>query len=395
MKTLTQIFAVTAMSLGSLPQRLGTSLVIVAGTAGVVAVLVSILALASGLQQTLHATGRAERTIVLYRGAQSESGSSLPRAMAQAVLDLPGIARSPDGTPLATADVFSSLWLPRIGAPTPGSVSLRGIGPASVAVRPEFELVEGRLFEPGLREVIVGIGLRDRFAGLEPGATIVDGDNVWTVVGRFSSGGSAHQSEIWSDAESVLAAFNRNSFNSVTAWTGDAAGFERLRAAAAADPSLTVDVHLESEYYAAQSSEFGVFLAVVARVIAAIMAVGAVFGALNSMYTAVSARIGEIATLRALGFGPACILFSVFAEALLLALCGAVVGAALAWLAFNGNTVSTVSGNGIAQVAFDLRIGMDALTTGITWSLVLGMIGGLFPALRAARLPVVAALRSA
>jgi putative ABC transport system permease protein len=395
MKVLTQVWAVTAMSIGTLPQRFGTSLVVVAGTAGVVAVLVSILALASGLQQTLYATGRAERTIVVYRGAQSEVGSNMPRAMTQAVLDLPGITRGADGRPLATADVFSSIWLPRIGNPTPGSVSLRGISPETLAVRPEITLVEGRMFEPGLMEVIVGIGLLGRYAGLESGATLADADNEWTIVGTFSSGGSAHQSEIWSDAESVLAAYNRNSFNSVTAWTGDAAGFARLRDAVSSDPALTVDVHLESAYYAEQSGEFSIFLTLMARFIAGIMAVGAVFGALNSMYTAVSARTGEIATLRALGFGPACVVISVFAEALLLALCGALVGASLAWLAFNGNTVSTVSGNGIAQVAFDLQIGADALLTGIYWGLALGTIGGLFPAIRAARLPVVVALRGA
>jgi putative ABC transport system permease protein len=395
MNIFTQIRAVTAMSLSTLPQRLGTSFVIIAGTAGVVAVLISILALSTGLQQTINATGRAERSIVVYRGSQSETGSSMPRSAIQTVLDLPGIKRDAAGKPLATADALGSLWLPRLDTSTTGSVILRGVSPAALAVRPEIVLQEGRMFEPGLKQLIVGQAAQARYAGLGVGDKIVDSDNEWTVVGVFHSRGSAHESELWSDTESVLAAFHRNTFNSVTAWTADDAGFEQLQAAATVDPTLSVDVHRESAYYADQSNQFSGFLTVVGKVIASIMAVGAVFGALNSMYTAVSTRTTEIATLRAIGFGPGCIVISVFAEAMLLAFAGALLGAGLAWSFFNGNTVSTMSGNGIAQVVFAMRIGADAIITGISWSLVLGLIGGLFPAIRAARLPIVLALRGA
>jgi putative ABC transport system permease protein len=228
------------------------------------------------------------------------------------------------------------------------------------------------------------------------GDRILASNSEWEVVGVFTSGGSAHESEIWSDNESVLAAFHRNSFSSITAWVGDAAGLEQFKAAVAEDPTLTIDVYREADFYDDQSNGFSSFLSIIANVIGAIMAVGAVFGAINSMYTAVSARTGEIATLRAIGFGATGIVISVFAEALLLACAGAIVGAALAWLFFNGNVVSTVSGSGgLAQVVFALDIGLDAVILGISWALLLGLIGGLFPAIRAARLPVVVALRGA
>jgi putative ABC transport system permease protein len=396
MNVFMQIKAVTAMSLATLTQRAGTSLVIVAGTAGVVAVLVSILALAAGLEQTIAAAGRAERAVVIYRGAEGEAGSSIPRSQVLTTLDLPGIQRDTNGKLLASADAIGSLWLTRGDGSTPASVPIRGITPGSLALRPEFQLTDGRMFEPGLKQVIVGRAAQGRYAGLEVGDRILSLDSEWEVVGVFTTGGSAHESELWSDAESVLAAFHRNSFSSVTAWVGNAAELERMTAAAASDPTLNVDIYRESDFYADQSNDFSGFLSVIANVIGTIMAIGAVFGALNSMYTAVSARTGEIATLRAIGFGATGIVISVFVEALLLAITGALAGAALAWLFFNGNTVSTVSGdNGMAQVVFSLRIGLDAVLLGISWSLVLGLIGGLFPAIRAARLPVVVALRGA
>jgi putative ABC transport system permease protein len=319
----------------------------------------------------------------------------MPRTTVQTLLDMPGIARDSAGNALATADVLSSLWLPRLDSPTQGSVILRGISLEALAVRPEITLLRGRLFQPGLRELIVGQSALGRYAGLAPGDRIIDSGNEWTVVGVFSSGGSAHESELWTDAESVLSAFNRNTFNSVTAWTTDTSGFERLQAAVTADSTLSVDVYLESAYYQQQSGQFSGFLTVVGKLIAGIMAVGAVFGALNSMYAVVSSRTREIATLRALGFGTVSVVTAVIVESLLLCVAGAVVGATLAWLVFNGNTVSAASGNGIAQVMFALNVGMEEVATGVWWSLVLGLVGGSFPAITAARLPVAVALRGA
>lgn len=396
MKIFRQIAAVTTMSLGTLGQRLGTSLVIVAGTAGVVAVLVSILALSSGLERTIAAAGRDERAVVVYRGAQSEAGSSIPRDQVLTVLDLPGIQHNAEGKALATADAMGSLWLTRSDAALQASAPLRGVTPGSEGVRPEITLIEGRMFEPGLKQVIVGQAAQGRYAGLAIGDRIQSPESEWEVVGVFTSGGSAQESELWSDAESVLSAFHRNHFNSVTVWAGDAQQLEQFKAAAANDPTLSVDIHRESDFYRDQSNDFSGFLSVIAKVIGSIMAVGAVFGAINSMYTAVSARTGEIATLRAIGFGATGVVISVFVEALVLSVAGALLGSVLAWLFFNGNTVSTVSGNnGVAQVVFSLSIGFDAVRLGILWSLVLGLIGGLLPAIRAARLPVVVALRGA
>jgi putative ABC transport system permease protein len=391
-----QIAVVTALSLGTLSQRRGSSLVIVAGIAGVVAVLISILALSSGLRSTVGSAGRSERAVVLYRGAQSESASSIAREDVQTLLDLSGIRRDANGKLLASADVLGSLRLPRAGTTIPVSVSLRGIASDNVAgVRPDISIVEGRMFRAGLKQIIVGQAAQGRYAGLGVGTRIMTTDSEWEVVGVFTSGGSVHESELWSDAESVLSAFHRNSFNSVTAWVGDDTGFEQLKAAAAGNPTLSVDVHREVAFFDEQSGGFSRFLAIFANMIGTIMAVGAVFGAINAMHTAVSTRTGEIATLRAIGFGASAIAISVFVEALILSLCGAMIGSALAWLSFNGNSVSTVSGNGFAQVVFSVRIGTDAVLTGITWSLVLGFIGALFPAIQAARLPVAVALRGA
>jgi putative ABC transport system permease protein len=396
MQVVKQIAAVTALSLGTLSQRRGSSLVIVAGIAGVVAVLISILALSSGLRSTVGSAGRAERAVVLSRGAQSESASSIARDDVQTVLDLVGIQRDAKGKLLASADVLGSVGLPRAGTAIPGSVSLRGIASDNLsAVRPEISIVEGRMFESGLKQVIVGRAAQGRYAGLEVGKRFVSNDSEWEVVGVFTSGGDVHESEIWSDAESVLLAFHRNSFNSITAWVGSDAGFGQFKAAAAANPALTVDVHREVAFFDEQSGGFSRFLTIFANMIGAIMAVGAVFGAINAMYTAVSTRTGEIATLRAIGFGSSAIAISVFVEALLLSLAGAMIGSALAWLCFNGNSVSTLSGNGLAQVVFSVRIGFDAVMTGITWSLMLGFIGALFPAIQAAKLPVAVALRGA
>jgi putative ABC transport system permease protein len=390
---LTEIRAITDINLRNLPQRARTSLVVVVGIAGVVAVLISVLSLATGLTRTLSSTGRSERAIVLYGGSQSEVESNIARDATLTVMDLPGIKRDTDGKPLATADAVASIWLPKQDGQL-GSVSFRGVTAKAFAVRPEIELIEGRFFKPGLRELIVGKTARERFSGLEVGSTVVSGDTQWQVVGVFASDGNAYESELIADADTVLSAFRRATFNSITVRLDSPNSFDTVKDAVSTNPTLTLDVRRESEYYERQSKRFGSFLSVVANVVGVIMAVGAIFGALNTMYSAVSARSMEIATLRALGFGATGVVVSVFAEALLLAIVGALSGAALAWFAFNGNTVSTISGGaGLAQVAFNLRVGVDLILIGVAWACVVGLVGGLFPAIRAARLPVAAALR--
>jgi putative ABC transport system permease protein len=395
MSTLGQIAAVTAMNMRSLPQRATTSLVVVVGIAGVVAVLISVLSLATGLTRTLSSTGRAERAIVLYSGAQSEIGSNMSRDVTQTLTNLPGIKKDTDGKPIVSADATESMWLPKAATGALGTVTFRGVSPKSFETRPEIKIIQGRVFRSGVRELIVGKTAQARFRGLQLGARITSNDSEWKVVGIFESNSDAHESELIADADTVLSAYHRTTFNSVTVWLESPAAFDTLKAQVTTNPTLSLDVRHEAEYYDQQSKGFGTFLSIVANVIGVVMAIGAIFGALNTMYSAVSARAVEIATLRALGFGSAGVVVSVFVEALTLAVVGALLGAVLAWLAFNGTTVSTISGtSALTQVAFHLRIGFGLVAVGIVWAIAVGLIGGLFPAIRAARLPVAAALRA-
>jgi putative ABC transport system permease protein len=257
------------------------------------------------------------------------------------------------------------------------------------------KLVEGRWFRSGVRELIAGRAAQARFKGLDVGDRVRFGEDEWVVVGAFASGGDARESELQADAETLMSAYHRPAFNAVTVQLTSADAFDPFKKTLTTNPTLSVDVHREPEYYAQQSGRFASLLSVVATVVGAVMAVGAVFAALNTMYTSVSARTREIATLRALGFGSVAVVASVLTEALLLALAGALVGAALAWLIFNGNTVSTLSGGGgLAQVVFQLRIGLGLVALGMAWACGVGLLGGLLPALRAARIPVATALRA-
>lgn len=389
-----QIQAVTAMNLRSLPQRAGTSLVVVVGIAGVVAVLISVLSLATGLSRTLATTGRAERVIVLSSGQQAEVGSSLSRDAALTIMDAPGIRRDSAGKPIASAEVMDSVWLPKRNADGLGSVTFRGVGTQATQLRPEIKIIEGRAFQAGLREILVGRTTQSKFKGLDLGSRVAVGGNEWQVVGVFTSNGDVHESELLTDAATLLSASKRSTYNSVTAWLESAGSFDTLKNSLTTNPTLSVEVRREPDYYEQQSKQFGRFLSLTANVIATIMAIGAIFGALNTMYSAVSARAVEIATLRAIGFGASGVIASVLAEALLLAIFGALLGTALAWLFFNGMTVSTISGGSVSQVVFHLRIGLDLVVLGIVWACIVGMIGGLFPAIRAARLPVAMALRA-
>lgn len=395
MKTLKQVRAVVGMNLLSLPQRVATSMVVVIGIAGVVAVLISVLSLSTGLSRTLASTGREDHAIVLSGGAQSEAGSSLARDAVSSILSAPGIARTEQGKPVASADMLTSVSVARRDSAAQGSASFRGASPESFELRRQIELVEGRMFESGLRELIVGRSAQNRFAGLEVGDTVTFGTDTWNVVGVFTSNGDAFESELMTDATTLMSAYYRTAPNSVTVRLESPRSFDAFKAALTTNPALNVDVKRESEYYQQQSKLFARFLALVANIVATVMGIGAVFAALNTMYSSVSARTNEIATLRALGFGSLAVVASVLVEALLLALVGALLGSAVAWLLFNGNTVSTLSGgSGMSQVVFHLRIGWQLVSAGIVWACVIGIIGGLLPAIRAARVPVAAALRA-
>lgn len=394
MSAIKEIRAVVAMNMRSLPLRAGTSLVVVIGIAGVVAVLISVLSLATGLSRTLANTGRAERAIVFYGGSQSETASNIGRDAVFTIANLPEIKKDVDGKPIISADALSSIWLVKRQDGEQGSVAFRGVTPKNLVLRPEIKLLQGRMFASGLRELVVGKSALARFKGLEIGDHVTSGDAVWLVVGVFESNGDAHESELLADADTLLSAARRTTFNSVTVWLDSPASFDAFKKGITTNPTLTLDVFKEGEYYEQQSKRFGTFLTVVANVIGTIMAIGAIFGALNTMYSAVSARSVEIATLRAIGFGAAGVVASVFVEALTLAVVGALAGSALAWLLFNGDTVSTISGGGgLTQVAFHLRIGIELVALGVIWACIVGMLGGLFPAIRAARQPVAVALR--
>jgi len=397
MNTLVQVARIALVNLRSVPRRPGTSLVVVIGIAGVVAVLVSVLAMSEGFRHTLASTGRPARVMMLRAGSDAELSSGVARDQAALLASLPGVARGAGGRPLATAELVVMVDRPRRGETHSNNVPFRGVQPSAFAVRDEVVLVEGRRFAPGVREVIVGRNAAQQFDGLTVGSRLEFRDSDWVVVGIFSSGGDVHESEIWADAEVALSAFRRTGFQSVTATLADPsdAGLAAFRASIARDRRLSISVFREPEYYARQARVLATLIDVLGYTVAAFMATGAVFGALNCMYSAVAARQVEIATLRALGFGALPVVVSVMLEALALSLLGAALGGGLAWLYCHGASVSTLNFSTFSQVAFDFRVTPALLARGALWGLLIGAAGGLPPAIRAARLPVTLALRAA
>ncbi len=396
MRALHQIVEITLLNLRTLPRRLGTSLVVVVGIAGVVGVLVSVLAMSEGFRHTLASTGRADRVILLRAGSDAELSSGVPREAATLLGTLPGIARDATGRPLASAELVVMVDLPRHGESEPNNVPFRGVQPTAFAVRDEVRIVEGRPFERGLREVIVGRKAARQFAGLGVGSRIGFRDSDWTVVGLFESGGDVHESEIWGDAEVTMSAFRRVGYQSVTARLaeGSAQSLQAFKDSVSRDPRLSISVLREPEYYAKQATVLSNLINVLGYTVAGFMAVGATFGALNCMYSAIASRQVEIATLRAIGFAGLPVVVSVLIEALFLALLGGGVGGALAYLYCDGVSLSTLNFNTFSQVAFDFRVTRGLLGQGFAWALVIGLAGGLLPAVRAARLPVTEALRT-
>jgi putative ABC transport system permease protein len=393
MKALSQITSISAMNLRSVPQRLGTSLVIVIGIAGVVAVMLSVLAMATGVLETIANTGRDDRAIVLRSGSAAELASALSRSQGMTIIDAPGVKKDTDGEPIASAETLTVVDLPNKAGDSWANVSVRGVGPKLFQVRPVTKIVAGRPFRPAVHEFIVGTKALSQFPSLQLGKRIKFMTNEWEIVGVFESGGDRHESEIYGDAETVMSAIRRNGYQPVTVMLESKASFDVFKTALTTNPTLQVDVKRESDFFAEQSRPLANVLKVIAYVVGGIMAVGALFGALNTMYTAVSARGKEIATLRALGFGATPVVISVFVEALTLALLGGVLGCFLAWLFFDGNVIST-SGGQVAQLVFALTLTPGLIAVGVIWACAIGVVGGLFPAVRAARLPVAMALRA-
>jgi putative ABC transport system permease protein len=395
---LRQTGAITAINIRSIPERWASSLVIVVGLAGVVAVFTALLAMRSGFESTLKASGRPDEAMVMRGGSDAELNSALDRDAIDVIEQAPGIRVDSAGQRLASAEMMVIAELLRKNDIKNGvNITLRGVEPAGFALRPQLKIVEGRKFTPGLRELIVGRGVTSQFQGAAPGDVVRMRGSDWTVVGVFETG-DAYESELWADLNVARTTFSRTGASSVLVGFDGAApgsdGFAKFKQSLAADPRVSVDVIGQQEYFSGQTKQFRQTIGVLAGVVTAIMALGAIFAALNSMYAAVATRSKEIATLRAIGFGGLPVLVSVMAEALLLALCGGVLGALIAYVLFNNLSVSTM-GQNFTQVVFNFKITPDLVVRGLIISLVIGMVGGFLPALRATRLPVVDALRAA
>ncbi len=391
---LSQISAITFANLKTLPERRGAALAAAVGIAGVVTVLVGVLSIAEGFQRVLAVSGSPDVAIVLRSGSDTEMNSGLTHDDTRLIADAPGLARNAANLPLASAELFVVINLPKRSTGTDANVPLRGVSPAAFDVRGNLTLLEGRRFEPGKNEVMVGVGAARQFSGLDVGRTVRVGQTEWAVVGVFTAGGGVAESEVWTDAAVLQPAYHRgDTYQAVYAKLISADAFHTFTDALTTNPSLSIKAMRQSDFYAEQSTLLVGFVKGIGITIAGLMAVGALFGALNTMYSSVAARTREIATLRALGFGSSPVVVSVLLESLALALAGGVLGAAGAWLAFDGHTTSTMNWQTFSQVAFAFRVSPALLVEAILWAAMIGVLGGLFPAIRAARIPIAAALR--
>jgi putative ABC transport system permease protein len=394
MRWLTQIGALVAFNLRTLSARKGSAASAVFGIAGVVAVLVGVLSIGRGFNKALAVNGSPERAIVLRSGADTELTSVLMRSESHVIADAPGVMRI-GGRPAVSRELFVIINLPKKTTGTDANISLRGIDRDGLTVHDEVHVVEGRPFAWGTSEVIVGRGAQREFAGLDLGSVLRVGSNRWKVVGIFESRGGIAESEIWTDVEVLGPAYQRGaSYQSALVRLASAGSFQRFKDALTSDPRVNLRVLREPEYYAEQSRVTTLIIVGLATVISGLMAVGAVFGALNTMYTAVAARAREIATLEAIGFAGTPVMISVLIESMLLALAGGILGALIAWAAVDGLQTATMNFQTFSQVTFSLDVDLYLLVRGIAWALVIGFAGGLFPAIRAARLPVADALRA-
>ena len=394
LRWLRQSVAITRLNLQTISQRLGSSVVALVGVAGVVAVFIAVLSIAAGFRQTLVGAGEPDVAVVLRAGSESEMTSGLGLDQTRIIADAPGIKRDAAGRPMASAELFVVINLDKRDTGTEANVPLRGIQQEAFEVRDDVQIVAGRSFQPGRNELIVGQGARQQFAGLELGDKLRLGENDWTVVGVFSAGGAVEDSELWCDAKVLQPAYRRgNSFQSVYVRLESPQTFDAFKDALTSDPRLNVDVTQETEYYAEQSSVVTSLITNLGVAVAVLMGLGAIFGALITMYSAVSSRTREIATLRALGFAGSPVVVSVLVESMLLAVIGGTIGGVLAYLAFNGYQTSTINWQSFSQVTFAFAVTPELMVEGIVYALIIGLIGGLLPAVRAARIPVAEGLR--
>jgi putative ABC transport system permease protein len=390
---LRQIAAVTLLNLRTIPQRIGSSAVAVVGIAGVVVVLVAVLSIAEGFFAAMQSAGSPTRALIMRSGADSEMTSGLSGPETDIIKQAPGITR--DGQrAIGSAELFVIIDLPKRSTGTDANVPLRGIEPSALQVRDEVKVVQGRPLQFGTNEVIVGRAASRLFTGLDVGSDIKSGQNIWKVVGIFDARGSVAETEIWCDARTLQGAYRRgNSFQSVLVKMTSPQAFDELKNWLTSNPQVNVSVRREQEYYAAQSRALTTVIRTIGFAIAGLMGIGAIFGAILTMYTAVATRSREIATLRALGFNSFAVVVSVLAESLGLAAMGGLLGGLIAYVGFNGYQTSTLNFQTFSQVAFAFRVTPALLVLGLAYALAMGLVGGLMPAIRAARLPISSALR--
>jgi putative ABC transport system permease protein len=380
-------------NLRSVKARWTSAIVAVVGIAGTVGVFVAMLSLARGFKATLVSSGSEDNAIIMRAGATSEMTGGVTIDTVKIIQDKPGIARSADG-PLITPEVVLVAPIPLISTGTDANVEIRGVSKNVLEIRKNIRIVQGRMFTPGLNEIVVGKNANASYAGLTLGNTISLGSVRWKIVGIFDAGGSSFDSDVWGDAHLIGPAYNRPDiyFQSVTVHLTSPAAFQQLKDAATSDPRLSVDVTREIDYYAKQSNRLTRLITVLGGLVAAIMAIGAVFGALNTMYSAVAERGREIATMRALGFRGSSVVFSFVVEALMIAFVGGLIGC-LAVIPLNGLTTGAMNLQTFSHVAFAFKITPELLVKGVIFALAMGIVGGLLPAVRAAQLPVATALR--
>ena len=393
MRTIKQIIAVTLLNLRNLPQRFASSAVAVVGVGAVVLVFAAVLSMAAGLERTMLSAGSDDTAVIMRSGATSELNSGLSNEQTLIIGNAPGVLKDGDN-PIMSAELYVITDVKKLSNQTDANVPFRGVQAGAFDVRDNIRISDGRMFEPGKNEIVVGRAAQREFMGLEVGDTIRFGQTEWAIVGTFDAGGSVSESELWTDVRVLQSAYRRgNSFQSVRVRLESPDSIETLRQALDEDPRIDPDVMSEREYYSSQSQGLVQFIKLIGYPLTILMAIGAVFGALNSMYSSVSVRGKEIATLRALGFGPTAVLFSTVIESVLLALVGGLLGGLLAYLVFNGFTASTLNGQSFSQVVFDFAVTPELLVQGMKAALIIGVVGGFFPAIRAARLPVAQALR--
>jgi putative ABC transport system permease protein len=381
-------------NLRSVKVRWVSSVVTLVGIAGAVGVFVAMLALAKGFEATLVTSGSPSSVIVRRAGSSSEMDTAVSRENARIIGDAPTVARSANGEALVSGEVVVVAGLPLAATGTTANIQVRGVTRMALEAREILRISEGRFFEPGVAELVVGKNARATVAGMELGAHPRFGGREWTVVGVLDGGGSAFDSEIWCDATLLQQTFDRPAdfFQSVTVRLDAPGSLNKFKDAVTSDPRLNVQVDRERDYYAKQSVVLSTLIRVLGFLVAFVMGIGAVFAALNTMYAAVAARAREVATLRALGFGPMSVVASFVFESALIALVGGAVGC-LAVLPVNGLTVSTLNFQTFSQLGFAFRVTPLLLGAGLAFALAMGLVGGLLPAIRAARLPVATALR--